>query len=535
MHESDQRLLARALERALEWHGIQKRKGTEIPYASHLLQVAGLVLDHGGDATQAAAALLHDSVEDCEGVDAAVVRAEFGPRIAAIVEACTDTLPGETAEKKAPWAERKRAYLDHLREASPDAVLVSACDKRHNLGAIVADLREHGPGTLARFRPDAAQIHWYYAGILRAAGGRIPARLRDELRALLREFDVLADVPGRCTEREITAPVDECRPDGRLAPEAVGWSRRPLHRCNLRGAPGRKKRWDYWCVTSGSHLLSITYTDLDYAGLASAWVLEYEPLRLVEKSVIVPFARGFAQPATVGGGPIRFDRDGLRIDVTEASDGTRLQVAFDTPRGPVDADVFVALPPGHETLSVVVPWSERRFQYTSKHNTRPAAGRVRIGADELRFGRENGAFGTLDYGRGVWPWRSAWNWGSGSGVVDGRTIGLNLGGKWTDGTGSTENGLCLDGRLHKLSEDLVWEYDRRNWMAPWRVRTPRSRRVDLRFEPFFEKANRMNLGLLATDLHVCFGRWHGTVVDDDGESVAVRDVVGWAEEHRARW
>jgi len=341
--------------------------------------------------------------------------------------------------------------------------------------------------------------------------------------------------PGRCTERELTEPVDECTSDGRLNPAAVGWSRTPLHRCNLRGAWLRKKRWDYWCVTSATHLLSITYTDLDYVGLASAWFLEYAGGRLVEQAALVPLARGFSQPDRVAGGDIRFEGSGLRIAITEEPAATRLEVAFDAGGVPVVADVRVAKPPGHESLSVVIPWSATRFQYTSKHNTRPASGAVAVGGERFSFGPENGAFGCLDYGRGVWPYRSVWNWASASGAAGGRTVGLNFGGKWTDGTGFTENGLCLDGRLHKLSEDLVWEYDRGDWMAPWRIRTPRSKRVDVAFRPFFHKPSRLELGAIGNELHVCFGRFDGVVLADDGTPVELADLVGWAEEHRARW
>ena len=343
------------------------------------------------------------------------------------------------------------------------------------------------------------------------------------------------DDPGRCTERELTEPVDLCTPNGALHAAAVGWSRTPLHRCNLSAHPLRKKRWDYWCVTSATHLLSLTYTDLDYVGLASAWVLVYETRRVVEAQALVPLARGFAQPERVAGGDIRFEHRSLSLAIREEPDATRLEVAFAGSGVPVVADVRVAKPAGHESLSVVVPWSATRFQYTSKHNTRPATGAVAIGGERLAFGAHNGAFGCLDYGRGLWPYRSVWNWASASGTVGARRVGLNLGGRWTDGTGSTENGLCLDGRLHKLSEDLAWEYDRADWMAPWRIRTPRSKRVDLAFRPFFHKPSRVELGVVGSELHVCFGRFEGTVVGDDGAPVEVADLVGWAEEHRARW
>jgi len=338
------------------------------------------------------------------------------------------------------------------------------------------------------------------------------------------------------TEPEIAAAVDECLPDGRLNPAAVGWSRRPLHRCNLsRGWP-RRKQWDYWCVTTDTHLFSITYADLDYLGLVSVWMLDYASGVVAQKDVAVPLALGFDSPETVGGAPIGFEGRGVRIAIDEGRGGTRLRAGVRERGGTtLDADLFVALPPGHETLNVLIPWSPTRFQFTSKHNTRPAEGQVVVGGRKYEFGRHNRAFGCLDFGRGLWPYRTVWNWASASGVHEGRTVGLNFGGKWTDRTGMTENGVCLDGRLHKLSEDLTWWYDRANLKGIWRINSMQSSRVDFTFTPFFERANVLNLGLLATELHVCFGYFSGRFVTDAGETVLVRDVFGWAEEHRARW
>src|SRR5690606_25138632 len=90
-------------------------------------------------------------------------------------------------------------------------------------------------------------------------------------------------------------------------------------------------------------------------------------------------------------------------------------------------------------------------------------------------GPHNQAFGTLDLGRGVWPYRVNWNWAAASGVSGGRLIGLQFGGKWTEGTGHTENGLCVDGRLTKLHDELVWTYDWDHPTEPWRVVDPGGR------------------------------------------------------------
>src|SRR6185436_3904336 len=129
-------------------------------------------------------------------------------------------------------------------------------------------------------------------------------------------------------------------------------------------------------------------------------------------------------------------------------------------------------------LNVVIPFSERRFQFTSKQNTLPAEGEVRVPGRAFSFSPHNQSFACLDYGRGLWPYRTTWNWASASGVQDGRTIGLQLGGRWTDGTGMTENALCLDGRLHKIGDDVQFAYDTRDFMKPWTLSSPR---VALRF------------------------------------------------------
>jgi (p)ppGpp synthase/HD superfamily hydrolase len=188
----DSARLGRAMELAAGWHAEHTRKGTDIPYLSHLLHVAALVVDHGGDAEQVAAALLHDAVEDTDA-DVETIATEVGPRVAAIVEHCTDTLPGDTPRAKSDWAVRKAAYVERLRSAPDDAVLVTACDKLHNLGALVADVRAGGPAAIAPPRFNAAPLDQlrYYDAVLDAIVGRLPERLAAELSRLVAELRAL--------------------------------------------------------------------------------------------------------------------------------------------------------------------------------------------------------------------------------------------------------------------------------------------------------------------------------------------------------
>ncbi|XVU70810.1 DUF2804 domain-containing protein [Micromonospora zamorensis] len=109
---------------------------------------------------------------------------------------------------------------------------------------------------------------------------------------------------------------------------------------------------------------------------------------------------------------------------------------------------------------------------------------------------------------------------------------MQLGGKWTDGTRVTENGLFVDGRLHKVEDELRWTYDRSDWLRPWRIS---GARVGVEFQPFHEKVARTNLGVVGNETRQCFGHFSGWAKTDDGMKVSLDGLVGWAEEAGNRW
>ena len=168
--------LARALAFALAAHGAQTRKGSQIPYVSHLLQVCGLVLEAGGDMDQATAALLHDVVEDTPAT-LEQVAAEFGAGVAAIVADCTDTQADETPTSKRPWRERKQSHVVHLRGVSNHSALVVGCDKLHNMRTLVASIEQDGVATLKRFNAPPDQQRWLHGELLAALQGKLPETL----------------------------------------------------------------------------------------------------------------------------------------------------------------------------------------------------------------------------------------------------------------------------------------------------------------------------------------------------------------------
>lgn len=191
---------ADALALATSLHDGQVRKGSGVPYITHLLGVAALVGDHGGDEDQVIAGLLHDAIED--GVKdrpdiATHIGERFGPRVLTLVRACSDT---ET-HPKPPWAERKRAYVAHV-ERAPDedpALLVSAADKLYNARTLLRDLNVVGHALWDRFKATRPQTLWYYRALADAyTAKRWPTPTQTQLAAELAR--VVARLEARAAE-----------------------------------------------------------------------------------------------------------------------------------------------------------------------------------------------------------------------------------------------------------------------------------------------------------------------------------------------
>ena len=180
-----------ALAYASTLHRSQSRKGTAVPYISHLLAVCSLVLEHGGDEEQAIAALLHDAVEDQGGLETSREIAErFGSGVSQLVLACTDALPA-VGEEKLPWEERKFAFIERIPKLPARAHLVIACDKLHNLACLIADLQRDGRATLSRFS-QPARLGWYYTTLANALAPHLAQAPSNRLLSRAEDFQSLA-------------------------------------------------------------------------------------------------------------------------------------------------------------------------------------------------------------------------------------------------------------------------------------------------------------------------------------------------------
>lgn len=340
-------------------------------------------------------------------------------------------------------------------------------------------------------------------------------------------------------ERELHLPVDLCTPDGLLLnPDARGWSRRPLHRANLHGRFGLNKRWDYWAVLAGDLIVSATYADVDHLGLADVYWADLVTFETGGASIVVGAGEGISLPEMSGASPLAITRDSFSLHIIDDAQGTHLNASWNEPDGtPGTLDVVVQLPHGHESVNVVVPWSDELFNFTSKQQARPALGQLDVGSRHWSIGGPDvpEAWGVLDVGRGRWPAQINWNWGGGAGRCGDHVIGLQFGAKWTEGTGFTENGLIVDGRLSKIGSELSWDYDWDNPMRPWRIVDPRGQ-LDTVLSPRFDRHSKMDVSPeLGSETHQVFGTWSGRLVTDEGQALEFSGLQGFAEEARQRW
>ena len=177
-----------ALLLSADLHREQTRKGTGVPYVTHLLAVSAIVGESGGTEDEVIAALLHDAPEDTGGeARLEEIRARFGGTVTDIVAGCSDTYE----DPKPPWRERKEAYIAHLAQASPSVRLVSAADKLHNVRSVLTDYRALGEVLWDRFNGGRDGTLWYYRAVADRLAGDGP--VADELGRVVGELESLAD------------------------------------------------------------------------------------------------------------------------------------------------------------------------------------------------------------------------------------------------------------------------------------------------------------------------------------------------------
>ncbi len=345
-------------------------------------------------------------------------------------------------------------------------------------------------------------------------------------------------------QNEITQPGPLLTANGDLA--QIGWARHQNLDCNLDYLSfyprilkfwqfARTKRWDYYAVFTPKRFFSATIADLGYAGNIFVYTLDFTSGDLHEEGLVIPLGKGISLSRNSTEGECHYEGQGVKLHFNASPETRSLSVdwpSFHDGRG-ISAEIFMDCPPEHESMTITIPIPKKRFYYNRKINCMPAKGWIKYGDDNEEL-KPDSSLGQLDWGRGVWEYSSFWLWASASGFTsDGRRIGLNLGRGFGDTSHATENALILDGVVHKLDQ-VNFEYDPEDFMKPWKFEDNEGR-LHLEFTPFKDRFAATHLLVIDSEVHQMFGRYAGKVVSDDGEEIQIDGLIGFAEEHFARW
>ena len=343
-------------------------------------------------------------------------------------------------------------------------------------------------------------------------------------------------------QTELTNPSPLLGSDGSLT--QVGWARQPLLECNLEASRFyalrsfqrfRIKRWDYYAVFTPKRFFSATIADLGYAGNIFVYSMDFETGELHEEGLVIPLGKGLDLPRNSTEGDSHFENDKAHLTFSVRPDQRHLSVSwpsFNAGEG-IQAEITLTTPAGYESMNIVIPIGKKRFYYNRKINCLPASGWVKYG-DIREVMNPKNCVGSLDWGRGVWEYQSFWNWASASGFLpDGRMVGINLGCGFGDLSKAGENAIIMENRINKLGE-VKFDYVSGDYMKPWKFSDTEGR-LDLVLTPFKDRTARTSLVIIDSEVHQMFGRYNGKVVTEDGSSIQIKNLIGFAEEHHARW
>ncbi len=335
-------------------------------------------------------------------------------------------------------------------------------------------------------------------------------------------------------EREVTTSTNLCNEKGLLNPEAIGYATSPVIRGNLKGRWPQKKRWNRWVVYGEDVFLSVMLSHLDYAAVIHVSFYDLETGRSVDERYVFPMNRQLHLSEYVFDST-SFHHEQLSIQTTYLESATT--VTLNIPQ--FDNETLrVSLTMTHrkddQSVNVVVPHKRKEFQLTSKHMTLPTEGSITLENRHYTLAPQY-SFSTFDFTRGVWSRDVDRYWANASQQVGGRRIGLNLGGKWTDGTGMTENGFMIDGQLRKFHEDVLFVHDNTDVTRPWAIRTKFSKNLQMSFTPFTYKKTTFPLVVGHVEKHRYLGYFNGVTTLEDGQPLRIRQLLGIVEQTKGKW
>ncbi|WP_339488083.1 DUF2804 domain-containing protein [Pseudomonas sp. EL_65y_Pfl2_R95] len=328
----------------------------------------------------------------------------------------------------------------------------------------------------------------------------------------------------------VFAQKDLCLKNGMLNPDAIGWSNRPQINCTLLQHKGRRKRWNHWCFTTPTWMLSVTQANLDYVGYGAAYFLDL----VTGESASFSQMRALARGCTLPDHPQQshaFSHRNLSFQLNEYPGRACLSLSASNLGGhPIEILLDIQRPTHLESVNLVAPMGPGTFHATCRQLGLPVSGSVQLG-DRLYTCEAGHSFASMDFGRGVWPLNSHWK--RAAFAAPGGIAG-NFGTHWTDYSGLSENALWFGGELQQITHNVELTPLGKGRLANWRIETA-DKQVHLTFTPRQLHHASPHVGPLFADTRQWFGHFDGELLSPQGEHVPVNAALGWLGATDARW
>lgn len=338
-------------------------------------------------------------------------------------------------------------------------------------------------------------------------------------------------------QNEITNPSDVFNKDGFLMQR--GWARKPIlnyNKDNIGKGWTRIKEWDHYSVLNKEFGLQITIGDIGYLTQMSYIWIDFRKKVKEGKAEFKFFTKSKLLPlSSLIDSTIEFPSKKFKATIIKKKDNRILSIEDPSflDKG-IKGTISLYDNPKWDNTVVVTGYEEdpRLFYYNHKINIMPATGEIIIGGETYKFEPES-SFGLMDWGRGIWPYKTHWLWGSACGTVNGTPVAFNIGYGFGDLSTHTENIVFYDGKAHKVDE-VAFHHENRDPEKPWKF-TSNDNRFNMVLNPLIFSKEKLNLGIIKLNSALLHGFYSGDITLDNGEKIYVKEMLGHAEDIYWRW
>lgn len=312
------------------------------------------------------------------------------------------------------------------------------------------------------------------------------------------------------------------------------------NRKNVDAHPTRIKEWDYYYVHNSTYGVGLTIADNGYMGLVSLVIIDFDNHSMMQETKMTWFPLGKMNlPCTPEAGKTTFNKKGVTLNLDYGKSVTHVKIHWENFREkkPVEIDLKLTDKP-RDSIVLTVPFDKpNQFYYNQKTYGMRCEGTLSYLHKTVRFDKHD-TFALLDFGRGVWPYKSEWYWGAAQGMQDDALLAFNIGGGFGNTNQASEDMIFHNGKGHKLSKghfELAFrDNGRPDYMKPWRYRTEDGR-LDVTFTPSLRRHDATNFIVLKNTQNQIFGHYDGKAELDDGTIIDIEALPGFAEHFVNKW